>query len=34
MYVLLPGERAYGVVLRDGSRLRYPLNGRVATLPA
>lgn len=30
MYLMLPGEVARGVVLRDGSRLRYPLNGHLA----
>jgi hypothetical protein len=30
LYVLLPGPRVEGVVLRDGSRLKYPINGHLA----
>lgn len=30
MYVLLPGQMVEGVRLRDGSRLKYPMNGHLA----
>lgn len=30
MYVLLPGQMVQGVRLRDGSRLKYPMNGHLA----
>uniref|UniRef100_A0A7S0NZH8 Delta(14)-sterol reductase n=1 Tax=Calcidiscus leptoporus TaxID=127549 RepID=A0A7S0NZH8_9EUKA len=30
LYVVLPGPKTYGVLLRNGSRLRYPMNGHLA----
>ena len=30
LYVALPGPRVEGVVLADGSRLKYPMNGHLA----